>query len=426
MSANYTDLEAIRNEWRIVFLPGLEGGANGRKSRYLRRLFGAEPVNLEMSVWNPWERNAIVRHGGDITAALEGCITTATETISCETVPTAEDSSRVPSGAEPERSRNRKFLLIGISWGGVVALKLLERGLVRPDRVLLIAPALRPLEHAYPYATTLLSATLSLVRQPWPWANDALFPVQLRPESTAEAKNVEFAKENIGEGTAGKADTTRVEGYNTSDSQQTLELERSSAEKNKNFLWLLHGAEDSVVDKSGSYELARRYPDDIRYFEIANGDHRMNDALDTRDALPGGKDEPLLASLYNSWLACNSSYQSGSCSSFLGREQALYENGDQDSCDTSLNLDTRSHGCTNGKNIPIDVTEILPLSPKSSAPSRSNDNDDGKSSLLNMDMAASPRRGQFIKQDHRQTNGPKWCNLADIVVDLCRTHDDSQ
>lgn len=228
------------DDWQIVFLHGLEGGPAGRKSLFLQKNFGtaAGPVmrdvtnstcqqrrlrtqvlvpDLEMSLFDMRKRNSLPRCF-KLSSCLEGCADTAHEAI---TAMLAESTSQAEE-SEPRRKRSRqRFLLAGSSWGGAVALRLLEKG-VRPDKVLLFAPA--------------LGAKGPIWSTAWP-------KMQL-PEDLFHSR--------FGPGTP---------------------------QGGSKLVKLLHGDADDTIPVELSREFATRFANWVDYVEIPGGCHRLNAVL---------------------------------------------------------------------------------------------------------------------------------------------------
>eukprot|EP00392_Amoebophrya_sp_AT5.2_P017135 g17456.t1 len=279
---------ATEEDFVLIFLPGLEGGVDGSKARYFRACFPRQThcIDFHMSLLNPFKANGFLRSGCSLHASLRSCVKTARIKI---------EELFLSLGGE------KKFVLVGSSWGGLVALELLKQladeaeGKVEsqqdkdprpplvpfPDRVLLFAPALRCLRHEYPNWTYLLDAV--------------------------GCPHVEDVR--------GKYGKTIVE---------------CAGCRGTTTCWILHGDADTVVDISGSRALVdsgapnaadhaadvdgllggndrdsesecaaaegrvvggrRREPRTaatrlIRLFEVLGGDHRMNTQLRTHEHL---------------------------------------------------------------------------------------------------------------------------------------------
>jgi len=164
-----TQSKLTAENWTVLFLHGLESGPQGKKAQYLIRQYesnadyssmqtvtssssssqssssshGAnQSVNfrinqvlipdLEMSLLNWSKKNCPLNFYGDLMKSVEGCCRNVVECV--------ERSTNLLSESNPKS----KLLLVGSSWGGLIALKLLEHSLLRPDRVLLLAPAIEP------------------------------------------------------------------------------------------------------------------------------------------------------------------------------------------------------------------------------------------------------------------------------------------
>jgi len=113
--------------WTVVFLHGLESGPAGSKARYIQRHFPAACVpDLEMSAWDPRKKNSATRNLANLRASLDGC---------------TRDAMAAIREAQAADDGGGKLLVVGSSWGGMVALRCIEHGL-RPDATLLLAPAL--------------------------------------------------------------------------------------------------------------------------------------------------------------------------------------------------------------------------------------------------------------------------------------------
>ena len=114
--------------WTVVFLHGLESGPAGSKARYIRRHFPAACVpDLGMSAWDPRKKNSATRNLANLQASLDGCTRDAMTAI--------REAQSADEGVG-------KLLVVGSSWGGMVALRCIEREGLRPDATLLLAPAL--------------------------------------------------------------------------------------------------------------------------------------------------------------------------------------------------------------------------------------------------------------------------------------------
>mmetsp|Transcript_30253 Transcript_30253/g.40401 ORF Transcript_30253/g.40401 Transcript_30253/m.40401 type:complete len:235 (-) Transcript_30253:1456-2160(-) len=131
---------------RILFLHGLESGPTGAKARYLQEHFETVVVpDLRMSVWDLKKENSAVRNFMSLQRSMEGCINVALDAIAAEYRDV--DLSGVKNGmtllSEAQaRAVNESLIIVGSSWGGGLALKLLERG-IHPHATVLLAPALR-------------------------------------------------------------------------------------------------------------------------------------------------------------------------------------------------------------------------------------------------------------------------------------------
>jgi predicted esterase len=117
--------------WTVVYLHGLESGPNGSKARYIQRHFpGSLVPDLQMSAWDFSKKNSAVRKFANLQASLDGC--------------TAEAMSSIRAAEAAERAAgrgNRKMMIVGSSWGGMVAIDCLRKGL-KPEAMVLLAPAL--------------------------------------------------------------------------------------------------------------------------------------------------------------------------------------------------------------------------------------------------------------------------------------------
>ncbi|CAD7974835.1 unnamed protein product [Amoebophrya sp. A120] len=330
----------------IIFLPGLEGGVNGRKSKYLQARYNktsstswnndsnpardehdaaedtrpgggttshrtsssstrrpspevlVTPINMQMGIFQ--KRNSLSQNSFSFETSVEKCVETAKQEILKEYqtrsrvlggrvgyyVDRAESSYDVPETANnatistsrrtSSTTKPLKILLIGSSWGGLIALELLRQwtelfspyqidalAKATPESLLLIAPALKPLQHAYPVMTSLLHTFL-----PGDFENYFADTVEKRYLS------MNISAENI--------------------------CHRLSASQTR--IWLLHGDQDTVIDIEGSRQLfanllctatstgasksSMTNADtnihsalQFRFLEVLGGDHRMNDQL---------------------------------------------------------------------------------------------------------------------------------------------------
>lgn len=103
------------------------GAALGSKARYIQRHFPSALVpDLHMSVWDPRKKNSATRNLANLQASLDGCV---------------QDAMQAVREARGDSNERRKLLVVGSSWGGMVALQCIEEGL-QPDATLLLAPAL--------------------------------------------------------------------------------------------------------------------------------------------------------------------------------------------------------------------------------------------------------------------------------------------
>jgi predicted esterase len=109
----------------IVFIHGLESGVHGSKARYLKRNFPNVIVpDLEMSALSLFKRNSFLRNMGNFQASLDGCAEAVMADIKLHTLKTDD------------------IILVGSSWGGLVALHLVATRKVSACHTLLLAPAL--------------------------------------------------------------------------------------------------------------------------------------------------------------------------------------------------------------------------------------------------------------------------------------------
>lgn len=273
-------------DWQIVFLHGLEGGPFGRKSLFLKKCFGTsqEPIvhriptnavvddscpdqhariirtqvltpDLEMSVYDVWKQNSVPRKWFRLERCLEGCAATAEAAIAEIFGEEGTGASGSEPGGETEvtgglcreqvdagrrecpPSARRKFLLVGSSWGGATAIKLLERNrIAKPDKVLLFAPALGA--HGRVWGAM------------WP---------------EMEVTDDFFARLGVGS----SDDTAIAGGGSNADG-------KSDAKK---FMTLVHGDADDTCPTELSRRLAERFPVFVEYIEVPGGDHRLNQAL---------------------------------------------------------------------------------------------------------------------------------------------------
>ena len=114
------------NPKRIIFIHGLESGTNGRKAKYLHKYFdGTEVPDLQMGLFDWNKKNSAIRNFFSLAASMDSCINVVLTTIK-EKFPCQED-----------------LLLVGSSWGGAIALRLLCNHGIRPWKTFLLAPALR-------------------------------------------------------------------------------------------------------------------------------------------------------------------------------------------------------------------------------------------------------------------------------------------
>ena len=110
---------------RVVFCHGLESGPNGSKARYLRRHFPSTIVpDLNMSAFSLAKRNSFVRNNFNFRASLLGCAKIALAAI------------------EQQMDPDDDVILVGSSWGGLVALSLITDHGFKPYKAVLISPAL--------------------------------------------------------------------------------------------------------------------------------------------------------------------------------------------------------------------------------------------------------------------------------------------
>jgi len=210
--------------WHIVFLHGLESGPNGQKARFLRRSFGADNVSvpdLHMSSTAVSKRNSFVRCFLSIRTSLEGCLDDAMKVLT----PWVEREET--KSAQMGEVGRKRLLLIGSSWGGLVALKAVENRRVRPDKMLLLAPALK---------------LVSLVRHVWP----------------AEFTTCKELVQRTDEGQTGKRPETP-------------------------FVTVVHGTADTTCEIEGSRALQGSFPDLVRLLEIEGARHALNELLDVQE-----------------------------------------------------------------------------------------------------------------------------------------------
>ena len=177
---------------RVVFCHGLESGPSGRKARYLRRHFPSTIVpDLEMSAFSLAKRNSFIRKSLNVRASLIGCAKIALAAIEQQTDPDDD------------------VILVGSSWGGLVALSLITDHGFKPYKVVLIAPALSIHGIAARFFPDFMPSCL--------------------PSETS--------------------------------------------------ILLIHGTADETVNFKSSQELAAKFPQQITFDVVENGDHRLNDYL---------------------------------------------------------------------------------------------------------------------------------------------------
>ena len=112
---------------RILFLHGLESGPTGSKVQYMLKHFGKDAVivpDLEMSLFDYSKENALIRNFFSFSASIEGCLNIVLNTI------------------KKELLEGEEFILVGSSWGGLLAVRLLHDHNIRPYKTILLAPAL--------------------------------------------------------------------------------------------------------------------------------------------------------------------------------------------------------------------------------------------------------------------------------------------
>eukprot|EP00929_Paragymnodinium_shiwhaense_P121044 TRINITY_DN93162_c0_g1_i1.p1 TRINITY_DN93162_c0_g1~~TRINITY_DN93162_c0_g1_i1.p1 ORF type:complete len:355 (+),score=39.24 TRINITY_DN93162_c0_g1_i1:101-1066(+) len=270
-SATEAVLSGSAEDVQIVFLHGLEGGPAGRKGQFLRRIFGSsekptehyvpeaavpsvaavddahgsdagiDPAatdsvttssqhrvlrtqvfvpDLEMSVYDVSKQNSLPRKWFRLSSCLEGCAETAEAAIN-ELLP-------------DNNAAGKKFLLMGSSWGGATAIKVLQRGRIPlPNKVVLFAPA---------FGAHGLVAGLA-----WP--------------------KLEIADDLF---------------------LNALAQEESCRNRSGKFMTVVHGDADDTCPVELSREFAQRFPEFVHYIEIPGGDHRLNAALRIPPAHSGG------------------------------------------------------------------------------------------------------------------------------------------
>lgn len=143
----------------ILYLHGIECGPNGKKSKYIQENYDDRVIflapNMNMSLWNFTRANSLPRKLS-LHASLEGCVDLASQYIQKELrkLQSLETSSSDVSSQDSTTERitfsrqdiemiKTRLILIGSSWGGRCAIKLMEDFAgFEPYRVLLLAPAL--------------------------------------------------------------------------------------------------------------------------------------------------------------------------------------------------------------------------------------------------------------------------------------------
>ena len=120
----------------IHYCHGLESGPDGYKARCMRTWATVTAPDQQMSLWNPLRSNSVARcllyrpgagFSGAVLSALEACVQVQRHAL---------------AGSSPD-------VLVGSSWGGLVAAVLLAEGAWRGPAVLL-CPALRLMERRLP------------------------------------------------------------------------------------------------------------------------------------------------------------------------------------------------------------------------------------------------------------------------------------
>lgn len=227
----------------VLFLHGLESGPGGSKARYLQKHFGADRVrapDLEMSSWDPRRSNSFTRTALRSAASLRGCAEIALRQIAVDYPlghpPQPDDASGCASKRQEDvasgidfQAVEQSLVIVGSSWGGAVAVKLVEEFGVRPKALVLMAPAL---------GCKAPTGWLSMFGFAYSWLLPDWLPTTLLEPSSEVAG---------GGGAGGK-------------------------------VLLFHGTDDDTVPVARSRELKRTF-DHIQYVEIAGGDHRLNAAM---------------------------------------------------------------------------------------------------------------------------------------------------
>lgn len=125
----------------ILYVHGLESGPQGRKARYLHRHFGSSYTVIvpdqQISLLNVSKSNAILRFRHLLTLQpVTAAITSCAHLIISEVASMAEREGK--SVAEVGES----LAVVASSWGGAVVVCAIRDMGLRPQRVLLLAPAL--------------------------------------------------------------------------------------------------------------------------------------------------------------------------------------------------------------------------------------------------------------------------------------------
>lgn len=307
------DAEPIQ-DWLIVFLHGLESGPTGSKAKYIQHHFGndttygdapGEPSvvehlvtltdgeasgathtqvrrvrtsvcvpDLEMSSWDVRQRNSAPRNFFNLNASLDGCAKNASERI-------AGDLARNDDDDGTTQASQKKILLVGSSWGGATAMRMIEKvtsaSAMRPDKLLLLAPA--------------LEASGEIWSRAWPRMqfNDDFFTTRNVFGILVNGANMTEA-DSLTPRTQPVALDPPTEPLPTEARRRVLPLTSSSGTKlGQRFLTLLHGDEDDTVPVSCSRAIAKQFPEHVDYFEVQGGDHRLNAKLSIRKLNVGSK-----------------------------------------------------------------------------------------------------------------------------------------
>lgn len=211
----------------MVFLHGLESGPNGRKARYLRAQFPScshVAPDLQMSALDLRMKNSFIRNMFNVRWSLEGCADDAMAAI--RTAENADAPAADPAQLGANAQGGKKLFLVASSWGAAVAMHLVSSRGLRPDRMLLIAPAVQ------------VSGTAARVI--WPH-----FDI---PD--------------------GALDHFR----------NRVQLQQKPHAEPRSPVMLVHGTDDKTVPIEASRALKAQFPF-IDVMEVAGGDHSMNDAL---------------------------------------------------------------------------------------------------------------------------------------------------